>query len=128
IEDYRRVVDTFLSKAAAAANRAVQLDPNLADGYWVLSEGMGVRGHILQSMELGESKVLALDPDNGEALHGYALGLASLGYVKEAVAVRQRLRELEPTVQNYNIRAALALWLDGQNEAAITILKDLPSG
>ena len=128
VESYRKIVDTFLAKATTAANRAVQLDPNLAYGYLVLGEAEGVRGHPLRGMLMSQSKVFALDPDNGDALHGYALSLAWVGHVKEAIAVRQRLMELEPTASNYNIRAALALWLDGQNDAAIRILKDLPSG
>jgi tetratricopeptide (TPR) repeat protein len=46
--------------------------------------------------------------------------------VREALALRQKLIELEPSVPNFMVRTALVLWLDGQNDAAITMLKDLP--
>ena len=127
VEEYRKVVDTLRTKAEAAGQRAVALDPNLADGYIVLANVLGSGGHILQAFDISQSKIFVLDPNNGQALHGDALGLSILGYVKQALAMRLKLMELEPTVQNYNIRAALVLWLDGQNDAAITILRDLPS-
>jgi adenylate cyclase len=125
VEGYRKIVNSSLSKAEAAARRAVTLEPNLADGYVVLAHVQGVQGNILQSLQLAQSKALVLDPNNSEALHGYALGLAIVGHVKEAIAMRLRLLELEPGVLNFITRAAVVLWLDGQNDAAIAMLKDL---
>jgi tetratricopeptide (TPR) repeat protein len=126
LAEFRNVVNALRPKAEAAAQRAVELDPNLADGYQVLAELQGVQGNLLKSMVLGK-KVLGLDPNNPEALHGYALGLAVSGHVKESLAVRQKLIELEPSIPNFMNRTALVLWLDGQTDAAITMLKDLPS-
>ena len=38
-EELRRLVDASLPRAEAAARRAIQLDPNLADGYFALGHG-----------------------------------------------------------------------------------------
>ena len=40
--------------------------------------------------------------------------------------MRQQLRALEPFVPLFNANLADSLWLDGQNDAAIAILKDVP--
>jgi TolB-like protein/Flp pilus assembly protein TadD len=125
LAEFRNVVNALRPMAEAAAQRAVELDPNLADGYLVLAELQGVQGNFPKAVVLGE-KALGLDPNNPQGLHDQALGLAVSGHVKESLAVRQKLIELEPSVPNFVIRMALVLWLDGQNDAAIAILKDLP--
>jgi tetratricopeptide (TPR) repeat protein len=126
LDEFRTVVNRLQPKAEAAGRRAVELDPNLADGHIVLADVQGVRGNLLQSLETVQSKVLVLDPNNPEALHGYALGLSLVGHAKEALPVRQRLLELEPAGPNFVVRTALVLWLVGQNDAAIAMLRDLP--
>lgn len=128
LEEFRVVVNGLRAKAQAAASRAVQLDPNLAEAHLVLAELQGMQGHMLQAEDLFQSKALALDPNNSEVLHASAITLAMVGHVKEAVAMRLRLQELEPNVQNFIVRAALALWVDGQSDTAIAMLKDLPPG
>ena len=125
LAEFRNVVNALRPKAAAAAQRAVELDPNLADGYVVLAEIQGVQGNFLNAVVLGE-KGLELDPNNPQGLHGKALGLAVSGRVKESLTVRLKLLELEPSVQNFMTRTALVLWLNGRTDAAITMLEDIP--
>ena len=72
------------------------------------------------------SKALALDPNNQDALFAYGNLLAGVGRLKEALAVRQQLRAVEPFVPLFNSNLADSLWLDGQNDAAIAILKEVP--
>ena len=55
------------------------------------------RGKFLLAEEL-LSKALALDPNNPDALIGYSNLLADVGRLKEALAMRQQLRALEPFV------------------------------
>ena len=77
-------------KPKSAARRAIELDPDLADGYAALAAIQGVRGEYLPSEEL-YLKALALDPDSPDALHDYSGLLAGVGRLKEAVAMKQRL-------------------------------------
>jgi len=122
-EESRRVVDELLRKAEAAAQRAVQLDPNSADGYAALGFIQFVRGKLLLA-EDRHNQARALDPNNGRI----TLLLAEVGRLKEALAIMQQLQALEPFVPLYNRTTAHHLWLDGQNDAAIAILKALPPG
>ena len=123
VEEFRRIVDASLPKAEAAARRAIQLDANLADGYVAL--GLVQRGKLLLAEDLFK-QALALDPNNPDALHWYSELLAEVGRLKEALAMRQRLQALEPFVPVFNANTAQVLWLNGQNDAAIAMLKDLP--
>jgi len=118
-----RLRDTYLPKMDSAARRAIELDPNSADALtmqatieanrknWALAEDLSV-------------KAITLDPTNPTSLNNWSMGLLMLGRVKEAVAIQQKLRALEPYVPNYAGTLAQALWLDGQTDAAIAVLKE----
>jgi TolB-like protein/DNA-binding SARP family transcriptional activator len=114
-------------KREAAARRAIELDPNLADGYRSLGTVEIDRQKLLLAEEL-ISKALALDPNHHGALFQYGNLLAGVGRLKESLATSQRLRALEPFVPLYNGNLSDALWLNGQDDAAIAVLKDLPAG
>jgi tetratricopeptide (TPR) repeat protein len=125
MDEALRVREELSSKQEAAARRAVALDPSLAEGYLALS----IAGPNRQNLVLREeliSKALALDPNNQLALGIYGNLLAGVGRLKEALAARQQLRVLEPFVPAANSNLADSLWLDGQNDAAIALLKDVP--
>ena len=85
------------------------------------------RGKFLLAEEL-YSKALALDPNNPDALDLYGNLLAGVGRLKEALAMKQKLQTLEPFVPGFNGSTAYALWLNGQNDAAIAMRKDLLAG
>jgi TolB-like protein len=123
IEASRRAVNELLGKAEAAAQRAVQVDPG-AVAYAPLGYLQFVRGKLLLA-EDWDRQALALDP-NGPALQGLSLLLATVGRLKEAIALKQQLQALEPFVPLFNRTRGLWLWADGQTDAAITILKNLP--
>ena len=125
MDEALRVREELDPKQEAAARRAIELDPNLAGGYLALSGAWPNRLNLVLREDL-ISKALALDPNNGPALGAYGNLLAGVGRLKEALAVRQQLRALEPFAPLGNSNLADALWLDGQNDAAIAILKDVP--
>jgi TolB-like protein/DNA-binding SARP family transcriptional activator len=112
-------------KREAAARRAIELDPNLADGYRALGATELSRQKLLLSEDL-MSEALALDPNNQDTLFSYGNLLVGVGRLKEALAVRRQLRAIEPYVPLYNSNLADSLWLDGQNDAALAILKEVP--
>ena len=120
-----RVGQELAPKQEAAARRAIELDPDLADGYRALAGAWLNRQNLVLREDL-ISKALALDPNNAAALGSYGNLLAGVGRLKEALAVRQQLRAIEPYVPLGNSNLADSLWLDGQNDAAVAILKDTP--
>jgi TolB-like protein len=122
VEGIRPVVQSALSKAERAARKAIQLDPNLADGYRTLATTRGRAGKLLDEDEL-RSKALSLDPSEADTLSGYANFLAVVGRVKEALTVSQQVHELEPFIPIHNRDLAVILWLNGQDDAAIEIFR-----
>jgi TolB-like protein/DNA-binding SARP family transcriptional activator/Tfp pilus assembly protein PilF len=124
IEEFRNVVDASLPKAEAAGRRAIQLDASYTGGYLILGLLQHRRGKWLLSEEF-ISKALEMDPNNPDALQSYSNLLAAVGRLKEALAMKQRLRALEPFVPVFTASTAALLWLNGQNDDATAILKDL---
>jgi TolB-like protein len=120
VEEFRRIVDVSLPKAEAAARRAIQLDANLADGYVALATVQLHRGKLLLAEDLYK-QALALDPNNPEALRQYSELLAEVGRLKEALTMRQRLQALEPFVSQSGFADVVDLWLNRQENAAITM-------
>jgi len=125
VDELRRIVDASFPRAEAAARRAIQLDPNHADGFMSLGLAQERRGNLLMSEDTFK-QALALDPNNPEALNLYRNLLLSLGRLKEGLAMSQRVQALEPFVPVFSGNTTDALWLNGQDDAAITILKNLP--
>jgi TolB-like protein len=120
-DEYRRMQDVFLARAEAAAQRAVQLAPDQADGYVSLATVQQFRSRWLLADEL-YSKALALDPNNPDGLNQHAFGLQGAARLKEALEMRQRLHALEPFVPRFNLFLADTLWLNGRDEDAIAIV------
>ena len=127
LEELRRVVREVVPKADAAGRRAIQLDPNLAYAYNALAHVQVIQGKLLAAEEL-YSKALALDPNSTIALGGYSNLLAVVGRLKESIAMKDQVRALEPTGPGLTQDTAQMLWVTGQNDAAIALFKDLPSG
>jgi TolB-like protein/DNA-binding SARP family transcriptional activator len=125
LDEARRVAEVYRPKMEAAAERAFQLDPNF-EGAAALSVVEFERGNMLSASEL-LAKAIALNPNHPGRLNGYSIMLAGVGRIKEAIAVREQLRMVEPLVRENDVWTAEYLWLDGQDEAAIALLNSLPS-
>jgi TolB-like protein/DNA-binding SARP family transcriptional activator len=127
VESVRLIADASLPKAEAAGRRAIQLDPNLADGYLALGRREIARGALLRADEF-YSKGLSLDPYSPDCLNLYANLLAEVGRLKESLAMVRRLRAIEPFVPVFNGNAATVMWLNGDDEAAIAVFKSMSTG
>ncbi len=130
ISERRQRIEKFWPEAEAAARRAIQLDPNLADAYSALARLETLRGKPVAAEDL-ISKALALDPYNPDALALHMEVLSNVGLQKKALVTEQRLRALEPYVPTWNQDAAEILWENEQYDTAIKIMKSLiarPSG
>jgi TolB-like protein len=123
-DELRRVSKDSLQSADATAQQATRLDHNV-DGYTALAFVRNYCGGFIQADALFKH-ALALDPGNPEALHQYSLMLAGVGMLKAALPLRLRLQAQEPLVPIFNRATAEVLWLNGRNDEAIAILKDLP--
>src|SRR5262249_20127968 len=124
-EEGRALVQSTRSKADVAARRAIQLDPNLADGYQALGN-IYERDGEFQAAEEAFTKSLAQDPNDPEGLSGYGLMLGFVGRVKEAAGIARQLEAVEPFVPVFTRNIAVLLWVNGEDEAAIAKLKTIP--
>jgi adenylate cyclase len=90
-----------------------------------MSDVQRIRGNFVAGMDLS-SRALALDPDNPEILNTNSVTLAQLGYLKQAIPVRQHLQTLEPLVPLFKGNFATMLWASGQTDAANALAPDRP--
>jgi TolB-like protein/DNA-binding SARP family transcriptional activator len=124
-EMLKPLVTALMPKAEAAARRAIELDPNLADGYALLGLTLELRGELARAEDLYR-QAMVLDPSNPDVLHFYSRLLAEVGYLKQARAMRRQLQAFDPFVPVYNFVTAWLFWLNGETDAAIALLESQP--
>jgi TolB-like protein/Tfp pilus assembly protein PilF len=124
-EELHDAAKAALSKAEVAARRAIELDPRNADAIASLGQAKALRGGFLEAEDLFK-QALTIDAVNLEALNWYSLLVGTVGRLKEAVMLRQRLSSLEPLVPTFSANTARLLWVNGETEAALSIAKALP--
>lgn len=102
------------AKALAAADKAIELDPNLADGYWARGN---LRATVTWNWEGAQSdlrKALALNPGDARVLQAYGSLLASMGRLPEAIEITQRAAEAEPLL--FSVWQALGYYQEGAGQ------------
>ncbi|HVL68983.1 MAG TPA: protein kinase [Vicinamibacterales bacterium] len=83
-------------RARAAAQRALEIDPRLADAHVVLALERLFHGWDWPAAEASLLRALELDPELALAHAVYTLFLVSSGRFEEALAAAQRARALDP--------------------------------
>ena len=103
----------------AAARRAIELDPDLANAHLALAFSL-FHCH-LDWEEAGREfqKALALDPGNAKAYSLHAFYLTSLGRHDEAISAANKARELDPASMIWGSDYAYLLYLAGRYKEAI---------
>jgi TolB-like protein/tetratricopeptide (TPR) repeat protein len=126
-EDLRSLADVAFPKAEAACRRALALDARNAEAYACLGNAQAVRGRFAEAEDFFK-QALTFDVFNPETLHLYSLQLGAVGRLREAIAMREQLRLLEPLVPQFNSSTANLLLAAGHTKATLAILDALPSG
>ncbi|MCX7043100.1 MAG: protein kinase [Gammaproteobacteria bacterium] len=101
-------------RALAAADKAIELDPNLADGYWARGN---LRATVTWDWEGARSdfqKAVALNPGDARILQGYGALLASLGRLPEAIETTRKAAEAEPLL--FSVWQALGYYQEGAGQ------------
>ncbi len=83
-------------KAMTAAQKALELDPNLAAAHVVLADLQTAQWHWTEA-EAEYRRGLELNPSDASAYGGLAVWLLSRGRLAEAVASARKARELDPS-------------------------------
>ena len=126
-EQVRGIVADVIPKAEAAAKRAIEIDPKLADGYFGLGFIQHVRAKQLDAMASFE-KAMALDPTNPDGLHIFSDTIADLGYVEKSLPLRKQLQALEPFVPVYQAITARIMFAGGDYDAYIPQSSNFAAG
>jgi TolB-like protein/DNA-binding winged helix-turn-helix (wHTH) protein len=114
LESQRRLRET--------AAQAIALDPDLvlAQTYYEVAEsGPGIRLRTIEAFERAARK----RPDDPSILEAFTFLLTEFGYLQEAVAVAERLHQLDPLSEASNYHLPLALYAVGRTEDAIAALE-----
>ncbi len=86
----------FISKARSAAQRALELDENLAEAHTALALIAQNYDWDWKTAEKEYRRAIELNPNYATAHHWYAEHLALLGHFDEALRESERARELDP--------------------------------
>jgi serine/threonine-protein kinase len=107
------------AKAAAAAARALELDPELAEAHTALG---GVRFAYQWDWEGAESELrrgIVLSPSFADGYHWYSDFLCAMGRPDEAIAAIRRAHELEPLSLTINMSLGSCLFYARRYDEAI---------
>jgi tetratricopeptide (TPR) repeat protein len=126
-EEERKVVERTIPKSDELARRATALDPKGADSFVALGYASLVQRKMIAA-EDAFRQALALNPNQADGLHGYSQFLAAMGKIKESLAMREHLQDIEQSIVNYTADTAEIYWLDGDTEKAIQMLQPFRPG
>jgi TolB-like protein/DNA-binding winged helix-turn-helix (wHTH) protein/tetratricopeptide (TPR) repeat protein len=113
----------LLDQARRAADRALALDPNLADGY--SSRGM-VRFNLDWDLEAADrdlQRAIALNPSASRAHQYRSAVLTAMGKFTEAVESASRARDLDPMSATESTTLGVRLYYAGRHAEAIDQFK-----
>jgi len=111
--------DSVKARIIAAANKALALDPTLADAHAALGAVYGAAGEW-QAFDDEFRRALALEPDNVVVLHAYGrLLLIFRGRVTEAIEQLRHARRLERGSALISSWLAYAFFVDGHVDSAM---------
>jgi TolB-like protein/DNA-binding winged helix-turn-helix (wHTH) protein/Tfp pilus assembly protein PilF len=109
-----------ITQAKATAERALQLNPTLAEAHTSLAAAGILRDWDWQGAEKEFHRAIELDPNFAQAHHWYGnLLLGPEGRHEEAIAELQRAQELDPLSVIINADTGFAYYLAGRYDLAL---------
>ena len=111
-------------KARAAALRALELDPTLAEAQTSLATEKFNYEWDWSGAAQGFERAIGLNPSYATAYQRYSLYLIAMGRTQDSFAQIQKARELDPLSLSINFSLGWRLYMARQYDAAITQLKD----
>lgn len=111
--------------AKEAAEKAIALDPKLADGYSALGFALFYGFKDLRRSDTLFRRALALDAGSSRTFHWYALIMMHTGNFEEPLQAITKAQELDPDSHAVRANRGLILFHAGRADEAIAVLTDL---
>lgn len=111
--------------ARRAAERALTLDPTVADAHIVRADALRILDWDWAAAEAAYRAAIDLNPSSEAAYRKYALLLAALGRHREASMAVARARELDPLCFTVLASAAWVSYLGGDYDEAIACCREV---
>jgi TolB-like protein/Tfp pilus assembly protein PilF/predicted Ser/Thr protein kinase len=111
------------AKSKEAAKQAVQIDDTVAEAHAALAYVMFIHDWDWKQSEAEFRRAIELNPSYGEAHHGYALHLQSVGRVDEAIGEINKAIDLDPLTLQQKRNAAGIYTCAGRYDLAIEKLE-----
>ncbi len=115
--------DQLMTKAIAAAQRAIQIDPQNGEAYTALGSVQTIYEWDWTAAEQNLTRGIALNPSDPIAEFKYAVYLDAVGRTQDAVTHMRRAIQLDPLSFLVNRRLGVALYYDRQYDAALAQLQ-----
>jgi tetratricopeptide (TPR) repeat protein len=113
----------YYPKARSAAEKAIEIDPGLAEAHNALASVLSNYDWRFSEAEAEWEKTLELNPNYATGHQWYAEHLLATGRFEEALAEMRRAQELDPLSLIINGLVGVLLRVNGQNDAALEQLK-----
>jgi len=114
-----------VSKAKAAAKRALEIDDTLGEAYSVQAFLRLVYDWDVSGAERELQRALELDPNNAMTLQWQGVYLMARGRANEAVSVTRRAVDLDPVSLNVRSQLCRALYLGRRYDEAIATSQEV---
>jgi TolB-like protein/DNA-binding winged helix-turn-helix (wHTH) protein len=115
--------EQLMPRAIAAAQRAIQLDPQNGEAYTELGSVQTIYQWDWTAAEQNLTRGISLNPNDSIAEFKYAVYLDAVGRPQDAVTHMRRALQLDPLSFLVNRRLGVALYYDRQYDAALVQLK-----
>ncbi len=112
-----------MPKAIAAAQRAIQLDPQNGEAYTELGSIQTIYSWDWTAAEQNLTRGISLNPSDSIAEFKYSVYLDAVGRPQDAVTHMRRALQLDPLSFLVNRRLGVALYYDRQYDAALAQLQ-----
>ena len=115
--------EQLMPKAIAAAQRAIQLDPQNGEAYTELGSVQTIYSWDWTAAEQNLNRGISLSPSDSIAEFKYSVYLDAVGRPQDAVTHMRRALQLDPLSFLVNRRLGVALYYDRQYDAALAQLQ-----